>query len=92
MYGGEGRLRVFPKAAVAADPAKEAFHYPSAWLHGEADLIPRFAHDVDGDDGGGSVAGIAYIGEGLGDERKGPPRQAQHRSRAASDQVGSKAS
>lgn len=27
-----------------------------------------------------AVAGIACISEGLGDEREGPPRQAQHRS------------
>ena len=40
-------------------------------MHGEADLIFRFAHDVDGDDGGGrgSVAGIACIGEGYAGDR-----------------------
>ena len=79
---GEGRLRGFPKAAVAADPAKEAFDHPSARMHGEANLILGFSHDIDGYDGcgRGPVARIACIGKGLGDEREGPPRQAQHRS------------
>ena len=51
-------------------------------MHGKADLIRRLAHDLDGDDRRARwlVAGIAGVGEGLGDEREGPARQAQHRN------------
>ncbi len=80
--GGEGRLRILPEASVAADPGKEPFDDPSARMHGKADLPGCLAHDFDGDDRGRRwpVAGIAGIGEGLGDEREGSAREAQHRN------------
>lgn len=53
-------------------------------MHGEADLIGRLAHDLDGDDRGGRrrVIGMARISERLGDDREGLARQAQYRHRS----------
>lgn len=49
-------------------------------MDGEAHLIRRLAHDVNGDDRGGGrlVTGITCVREGFDDERESPTRQAQH--------------
>src|SRR6478735_4302285 len=48
----------------------------------KANLIRRLAHNLDGDDRRARwlVAGIAGVGEGLGDEREASARQVQDRN------------
>jgi hypothetical protein len=47
-------------------------------MNSKANLIRRLAHDLDGDDRRARhlVPGIAGVGEGPGNEREGPTRQA----------------
>lgn len=53
-------------------------------MNRKADLIGRFTNDLDRDESGGcgSVAGIARISKGLGDEGERAARQMQHRHNA----------
>lgn len=66
------RLRVFPEAAVAADPGEEAFDNPSLGMYSEADLILRFADDLDIDERRilRFIARVSHVGKYLGHERE----------------------
>lgn len=74
----------WPNGDFGWSRGEEPLDHPSARLDGEADLISLGLHDFDGNARGvcNSVAGIAAVGENLGDERQQAMRSLKQRAAA----------